>query len=270
MDFIILALLIENIIITLNMKEYTYESFFVTGLEKFHSGGLFVSLFGKLYTIIPKNVMLSILIFMSAFLFLYVFGKIIGFLNRVAENKKNSQYALNKAKSKEEKIKIKQAKKEKKGKKEETEEVITEIQEDFMVDIKKEFHSILQGKSRQEARFSPEDERRRRIQEGIRERHEQRKNENEEKTEIVFLKENDLKTEETRINSLEQKKLSSYPNEYVQLAKSLEISVEKLEKAIELVHKFGVRGSGSLAKELNLNSDDAERVYIKVKRLKEL
>ena len=58
-------------------------------------------------------------------------------------------------------------------------------------------------------------------------------------------------------------------NEHVELAKTLGISIEKLSKAIELIHKIGIKGSGILERELNLSSDDAERVYIKVKKMRE-
>lgn len=271
--FVILALLVENLIIIFNMKQYTYEEFFLLGMEKFKSGGLFVSLFGKLYKLIPKTVMLSILSISIAFLFLYVFGKVIGFINREISKRKSGEYALNREKRKEEKERLKRAKREEKiiQKREKkldglnNENNIQNNEEDFMVDIKKEFHTMLQGKSRAEARsLSPEEERRKRVQDDIRERHEKNRENKEDKTEIIFLKE-----ESFSLKNYEQKNLFTYPNEHIELARTLGISIEKLSKAIELIHKVGIKGSGILERELNLNSDDAERVYIKVKKMRE-
>lgn len=285
--FVILTLLVENLIIILNMKQYTYEEFFLLGMEKFKSGGLFVSLFGKLYGMIPKTVMLSILGISIAFLFLYVFGKVIGFINREVSKRKSGEYALNREKRKEEKQRLKRAKKEEKiiQKRErkldgiDSENSNQNNEEDFMVDIKKEFHTMLQGKSRAEARnLSMEEERRRRVQDDIRERHEKNRENKEDKTEIIFLKEESLidgklfpdkKEESFSLKNYEQKNLFTYPNEHVELAKTLGISIEKLSKAIELIHKIGIKGSGILERELNLSSDDAERVYIKVKKMRE-
>ena len=283
--FVILALLIENLIIILNMKEYTYGEFFLLGIEKFKSGGLFVSLFGKLYTIIPKTGMISILSVSIAFLFLYVFGKVIGFVNREIERRKSGEYSINQERKKEEKERLKRVKKEEKRikKREKDLEGIAKgvnaqsNEEDFMVDIKKEFHTMLQGKARTES-LSVEEERRRRVQEDIRERHEKNRENKEEKTEIIFLKEENLidgklfsenKEEGFSLKNYEQKNLFTYPNEHLELAKSLGISIEKLAKAIELVHKIGIKGSGILERELHLNSDEAERVYIKVKKMRE-
>ena len=283
--FVLLALFAENLIIILNMKEYSYNEFFLLGIEKFKAGGLFVSLFGKLYTIIPKTAMISILSVFIVFLFLYVFGKVIGFINREIGKRKSGEYALEKERKKEEKIKLKRMKKEERRirKKEKDLEEVTEegnvqsSEEDFMVDIKKEFHSMLQGKARNEA-LSIEEERRRRVQEDIRERHEKNRENKEEKTEIIFLKEESLidgklfseKNDESfSLKNYEQKNLFTYPREHLEIAKNLGISIEKLAKAIELVHKVGIKGSGILERELHLNSDDAERVYIKVKKMRE-
>jgi len=96
------------------MKEYTYNEFFLLGIEKFKSGGLFVSLFGKLYTIIPKTGMITILSVSIAFLFLYVFGKVIGFINREIERRKSGEYSINQERKKEEKERLKRVKKEEK------------------------------------------------------------------------------------------------------------------------------------------------------------
>ena len=282
--FVILALLIENLIIILNMKEYTYNEFFLLGIEKFKSGGLFVSLFGKWYTIIPKTGMITILSVSIAFLFLYVFGKVIGFINREIEKKKSGEYALGKERRREEKARLKRAKKEEKiirKRDKDLDDIIDRNtpnkEEDFMVDIKKEFHTMLQGKSRTEE-LSVEDERRKRVQEDIRERHEKNRESKEEKTEIIFLKEENLidgklfsdkKDENISLKNYEQKNLFSYPSEHIELAKNLGISIEKLAKAIELIHKAGVKGSGILERELNLSNDEAERVYIKVKKMRE-
>ena len=54
--------------------------------------------------------------------------------------------------------------------------------------------------------------------------------------------------------------------DYYQLTK---IKGIKQAKAIELIQKAGVKGSGILVRELKLSNDEAERVYIKVKKMRE-
>lgn len=291
--FIMLILLVQNLIVLLNMKEYSYEEFFLLSLEKYKTGGLFVSLFGKIYNFIPKNAMLGILIVLIIYFSLYVFGKLIGFIGREKEKRKNEDFYLNKQKNKEEKIRLKKAKlEEKKIKKREEkfesiekEEIVPSYlneQGDFLVDIKKEFQTILNNKEKNDSKEKNiDDEKRKKIQDEIRKRHELKReykeNEEEEKTQIVFVKDEsyiqekifkDNDKEEISLKNYEQKNLF-YPHEHIELAKVLGIHIEKLQKAIELIHKDGIKGSGILEKELNVESDEAERIYQRVKKLKE-
>jgi len=292
-SFLVLVLLVINVIITLNIDEYSYENFFIFSIEKFKTGGLFVSLFGKLYELISKNLMLGVSGSLIFFLVLYTFGKIIGFIIREREKRKSGEYYLNKQRQKEEKIRINKAKKEEKKIKKreevleniEKEEIVPDYLEgqgDFLVDIKKEFQTILNSKDRHENRDkSIDEEKRKKIQDEIRKRHEQKKinreeNEDEEKTEIIFIKDNEysqgvlFQEENVKMPQKNHEKPQSfYPNELIELSNSLEISVEKLQRAIELVHKDGIKGSAILERELRVGNDEAERIYSRVKRLKE-
>jgi len=292
-SFLLLVLLIVNVIVCLNIEEYSYESFFLYSIEKFKTGGLFVSLFGKLYGLISKNLMLSLSGFLIFILVLYTFGKIIGFVVREREKRKSGEYYINKQRQKEEKDRINKAKKEEKKIKKreevlesiEKEEIVPDYLEgqgDFLVDIKKEFQTILSSKDRHDNRDKNiDDEKRKKIQDEIRKRHELKKsnreeNEDEEKTEIIFIKNDEFSGEtSTKEESLKtpqnnhEKPQRFYPNELIELSNYLEISIEKLQKAIELVHKDGIKGSAILERELRVGSDEAERIYLKVKRLKE-
>ena len=286
-SFIILALLVVHTIILLNLGQHDYETFFVVSIEKFNTGGLFVSLFGKLYGIMTKNLMLGLSGVSIFFLVLYTFGKVIGFAIRAKEKRKSGEYYLEKQRNKEEKERIKRAKKEEKKIKKrdevleniEKEEIIPdylENQGDFLVDIKKEFHTILHSKDRNDNREKNiDDEKRKKIQDEIRKRHELKKisreeNEEEDKTEILFVKEEDsIETKESASMRNHEHKPSFLPNELFELSNSLEIPIEKIQKAVELIHKDGVKGFGILEKELRVSSDDAERIYLRVKRLKE-
>ena len=65
------------------------------------------------------------------------------------------------------------------------------------------------------------------------------------------------------------KKNLFYTNEVHELSKALEVSIEKIQRAVELIHKEGVKGFGILEKELQVDSEQAERIYHRVKKLKE-
>lgn len=293
--FIMLVLFVQNLLIVLDMKEYNYKEFFLLALEKYKTGGLFVSLFGKLYNFIPQKAMVGILVTLIIYFVLYVFGKVIGFIGREKEKRKSGEFYFNKQRKKEEKEIMKKTKYEEKKMKKREEELemikndgidsnYLEGQGDFLVDIKKEFQTILNHRDRSDIKEkSMDDEKRKKIQDEIRKRQELKKvykenEEEEEKTQIVFMKdetfvqekifEDNSTNEEPSLKNYEQKNLF-YSDEHMELAKTLKISLELLQKAIELVHKEGVKGSGFLQKELNVDSDEAERIYQRVKRLKE-
>lgn len=277
-SLILLLIITINLIIALTINEYNYSSFFVYSLEKLKTGGIFVSLFGKLYTILSKNALITTSGILILFLFLYTFGKIIGFLAREREKRKSGEYYLNKQREKEEKIRLKKANKEekriRKTEKElegiEKEEIIPdylEDQGDFLVDIKKEFHTMMH-KEKDSKNNIMDDDKRKKIQEEIRKRYELKKEikelqEDEDKTKIVFVK------EENEQLDVKEQRVTSYPNEIIELSNSLNISINKLLKAIDLVHRQGVKGFAVLQKELEVDSDDAERIYMKVKKMKE-
>lgn len=281
---VLLILLIENVTVIFTIENYGYQDFFVTGLEKYNSGALFVSFFGRLYDYIPKNGMLSLLGILISYLFIYVTGKIIGYINRIIEKRKNGEYYRNKEFKKSVKEREKLEKLERKTKKrkekllETEEESLNSSEEDFIVDIKKEFKTMLHHKDEEEKNII--DEKRKKIQEDIRERHELKRTHKEnnvnEETQITFLKEENLngklfeeEKENISMKNFEQKTLITYPIEHVELSKVLGVSLEKLARAIELIHKEGIKGSVILEKELKISSDEAERIYARVKKLKE-
>lgn len=277
-SLVVLLLIVVNLIIAITLNDYSYSSFFIYSLETLKTGGLFVSIFGKLYTLLSKNALISISAIIIFFLFLYTFGKIIGFIAREREKRKSGEYYINKQRNKEEKIRLKKANKEekriRKTEKElegiEKEEIIPdylEDQGDFLVDIKKEFQTIMHKEK--DSRNNPmDDDKRRKIKEEIRKRYELKKEikdsqEEEEKTKIFFVKEENEYIEE------KEEKATTYPNEIIDLSNSLDIPINKLLKAIDLVHRQGVKGFAILEKELQVDSDDAERIYMKVKKMKE-
>lgn len=284
-SFIIFILLIQNLIIALNLKEHSYEEFFVTALEKFDTGGIFVSLFGKVYSLLSIKVYYSILGTLLFLNFIYTFGKVFGFIAREREKRKSGEYALNKQRKIEEKARLKRAKLEEKRIKKRGKDiafankddlVFDSSEGDFLVDIKNEIHTILSSKEK-----DIDGERRRKIKEEIIKRHEENKGHREElgeeeKAEIIFVKEEVLENQKLfreeapndNMKNYEQKNLF-YPNEVYELSKALEISIDKIQRAVELVHKEGIKGFGILEKELEVNSDEAERIYHRVKKLKE-
>lgn len=283
--FVLFCLLVQNLIVALNLKEHSYEEFFVTALEKFNTGGIFVSLFGKIYSLFSSKVYYSILGLVLFLNFIYTFGKIFGFVAREREKRKSGEYALNKQRKIEEKARLKRAKLEEKKIKRRGKDIefvdkdnlMSETSEgDFLVDIKNEFHTILNSKEK-----DVDSERRRKIKEEIIKRHEENKGHREEtgeeeKAEIIFVKEE--KFEEQRLfreelknetmKNYEQKNLF-YTNEVHELSKALEVSIEKIQRAVELIHKEGIKGFGILEKELQVDSEQAERIYHRVKKLKE-
>ena len=54
----------------------------------------------------------------------------------------------------------------------------------------------------------------------------------------------------------------------MELSKALEVSIEKIQRAVELIHKEGIKGFGILEKELQVDSEQAERIYHRVKKIK--
>ena len=154
---------------------------------------------------------------------------------------------------------------------------------DFLEDIKKEFQTILHSKDKSDPKYKEsEEEKRKRIKEEIILRHEQKKGHREdfgqeEKAEITFVKEDffeeqklfeEEEKEKNSMKNYEQKNLF-YPNEVHELSKALEVSIEKIQRAVELIHKEGIKGFGILEKELQVDSEMAERIYHRVKKLKE-
>ncbi len=283
--FVLFCLLVQNLIVAINLKEHSYEEFFVTALEKFNAGGIFVSLFGKIYSLLPSEVYYSILGVALFLNFIYTFGKVFGFVARERQKRKSGEYALNKQRKIEEKARLKRARLEekkikKRGKdmefvdKNSLDSDVTEG--DFLVDIKNEFHTILNSKEK-----DADSERRKKIKEDIIKRHEENKGYREEvgeedKAEITFVKEENFEeqrlfkeeTQNDTMKNYEQKNLF-YTNEVHELSKALEVSIEKIQRAVELIHKEGIKGFGILEKELQVDSEQAERIYHRVKKLKE-
>lgn len=308
---IIFMALLENLFIILSMKEYNYQDFFVTAIEKFHSGAFFVSLFSKLYKFVPKALMLTMLAVLLSFLTLYVFGKLIGFFIKVIKRYKNGTYRVLKEKKKADKERIKAAKLEEKEIKKrnkirnkiEKEEIVPSYEEeqgDFLIDIKKEFKTIFHAKDKNENKEKTiDEEQRKRIHDEMIKRQELRKTnrvnagptEDEDETEITFIRateeihenvenentykeqqlfENNNKEEEqTVLKNYKQQNLVYSTSEQEELAKTLAVPVSYVLRAFELIHTNGLKDSSVLVKEFGVDSDEAERIYTRVKKLKE-
>ena len=249
---IIFVYLIANLMIILTMKEYSYTQFLLLSLEKYKFGAIFASIFGKLYEIMPKSLMLGISAVLIPYMFLYVTGKLIGFYIRLNQKKKTGEYEKIKEDIKEKKEKKKRLKEEIKKKREiELEKLDETIKEDFIDDIKNEIQTRIHKKENKEEIMG---QKRSKIYEELLEKHEERKDRKvNSDAEITFIE-----------------REQTYPRAYVEISKGLGISLEKLDKAVELVHNKGVKGSRVLAKELELSEDEAERVYIKVRRMRDI